>query len=280
MTDILDKLHEVASRYGENNLVMTGGAKSSVGIGERYVFKVVEGGKIDAANHKEQRVLQTLADSLPRSAARLIPTSVDGVFAPGLGYIEVQTRLRGITPQFSSPSLPEELGTFLKALHAVPAPDGITEFEGDDPRPLFDYLVTSALKFQAKLMPAVNQYDQKLVTAAVGLVRRYVDRHDSIPPLVIVHKDLSLRNLLVDDGHLSGVIDWAAAQTAPREWEFAILMQRFPVELEIIQKSYGQVLDNELTRCCAALQAIRFWKSFMDDSAFVNDQRALLEQVL
>lgn len=280
MTDILDRLHDVAGQYSENNLVVTGGAKSAVGIGERYVFKVVEGGKSEAANHKEQRVLQTLADSLPRSAARLIPISVDGVSLPDLGYIEVQTRLPGMPPQLASPSLPAELGVFLRALHAVPAPDGVTEFEGDDPRPFFDYLVTSALKFQAKLMPAVNEHDQKLVAAAVGLVHRYVDRHDSIPPLVIVHKDLSLRNLLVDDGHLSGVVDWAAAQTAPREWEFAILMQRFPAELNMIQKSYGQVLDHELTRCCAALQAIRFWKSFTDDSAFVNDQRALLERVL
>jgi len=274
------ELVEAAQKFGEKALQPAGGVKSVVGIGERHVFKLVERGKGRLADQKEQRVLRALASGLPDFARRLVPVAVEGMYLPTLGFVEVHSRLPGQAPQAMSATLADELGMFLRALHGIPQPPMINEFEGEEPRDLGEYLVSSAVKFQAILDAVVEGQDRALVAGAVDLVRNYASKASGSPGLVIVHKDLSLGNLLVDDGHLTGIVDWAAAQTAPREWEFAIIAQRLGDFYDAVIRSYGIPLDNELLRVCGALQAIRFWKSFVDDEPFVENQRRLLRSVL
>jgi aminoglycoside phosphotransferase (APT) family kinase protein len=280
MTGIPKQLAQLAESYGEPSLHASGGVKSVVAIGEHYVFKVVEAGKQADADHKEQRVLDTLTQRLAPWAQALVPRAVAGTFVEGLGFVEVHTRLEGSTPNLASDELCMALGKFLRALHDCSSFEAVSEFEGEQHRAFLDYLVDSADKFQAKLDGLVGREDERLVQEAVDLVRDYAGRSPTPPPLVLVHKDLSLRNLLVSGTRLTGVIDWAAAQTAPREWEFAILQQRFGPARDVIQGAYGLPLEPELLRVCGALQAIRFWKSFVHDEAFVQDQRSFLRRVL
>jgi aminoglycoside phosphotransferase (APT) family kinase protein len=273
-------LARLGAAYGEQSLRPAGGVKSAVAIGEHYVFKVVEAGKSSAADLKEQRVLHLLAQRLPDRARALVPRAVGSASVDGLGVVEVHQRLPGEAPRTPTDALCASLGTFLRDLHDCASYPDVTEFEGERPRPFAEYLTASAAKFRAKLSGVVGAADLRLVDAAVDVVTGYAQQAGEPPELVVVHKDLGLPNLLASAGGLSGVVDWAAAQTAPREWEMAVVQQRFGEASQAVFRSYGRGLDPELLRVCAALQAIRFWKSFVDNAQFVEQQRALLRRVL
>lgn len=280
MTDVPIELAELAASYGEREVRPAGGVKSKVAVGERYVFKVVEAGKAADADLKEQRVLRVLAERLPERARALVPQAVGGAMVEGLGFVEVHGRLPGEPPQALSDALCASIGIFLRDLHDCYTSPEVTEFEGERPQPFLAYLTASTTKFRAKLAGVVGPDDMRLVDGAVALVTDYIGHTAQPPELVVVHKDLSLHNLLVSGDGLTGVVDWAAAQTAPREWEMAIVEQRFGDAARAVLASYGHPLQQELVRVCGALQAIRFWKSFVDDTDFVEQQRALLRRVL
>lgn len=271
---------QLAASYGEPSVRPAGGVKSKVAVGDRYVFKVVEAGKAAEADLKEQRVLRALAARLPDRARALVPQAVEGTMVEGLGFVEVHLRLPGVSPDTLSEPLCASIGIFLRDLHDCASYTAVTEFEGERPQPFLDYLVASAAKFRAKLASVVGPEDMRLVDGAVDLVTHYVRRTAAPPDLVIVHKDVSLGNLLVCGGRLTGVVDWAAAQTAPREWDMVIVEQRFGDASQAVRQSYGRSLRPDLLRVCGAVQAIRFWKSFVDDADFVEQQRSLLSRVL
>lgn len=45
--------------------------------------------------------------------------------------------------------------------------------------------------------------------------------------IVFTHGDLHLHNVIVKDGHVSGIIDWECAGWMPDYWEFAVILRAF-----------------------------------------------------
>jgi fructosamine-3-kinase len=69
----------------------------------------------------------------------------------------------------------------------------------------------------------VGHYD----SAESGHLRRLLDRHlrlfDRDLPSCLLHMDIWAQNILVDDGRVTGIVDWDRALWGDREIEFAVL---------------------------------------------------------
>jgi aminoglycoside phosphotransferase (APT) family kinase protein len=281
-TPVSPSLESFAQQLGETTLQRAQSFKTTVLLGQRLVFKFPEQShKTTDTDHKEMHVLQLLAERLSTVWKRVVPCFVAAHEVEGVGLVQAHTRLEGEHPKRVTDQLASELGHFLRALHSIGNWVALIEFEGDKGMSFRDYLRTASEKFATKLDGNVDAKDWQLVRQAVARTKEAAEQLGSDPPLVLVHKDLHLGNLLVDaNGRLSGVIDWAAAQTAPREWEFSILRQRLPNDWKTIINSYEGQLDIKLIDICGLIQSLRFWKSFPHQSSFVAQQRDHIKDIL
>ena len=53
--------------------------------------------------------------------------------------------------------------------------------------------------------------------------------HDKSHRLCLTHNDLNPRNILVDRGHFSGLVDWECAAWLPEWWEYTRSMYGYGV---------------------------------------------------
>lgn len=135
----------------------------------------------------------------------------------------------------------EELGAWLRQLHAIPVRG-------------FGYLDGSGVGGQASVEEGLanlvdDAADFEKAGGAVGLrassVRAWLDEIDQAlraapPRITLIHNDLLAKHVLVQDGHLSGVIDFGQVAAEPAandfaKWDF-IEGDRFPVSS--IQRGY------------------------------------------
>jgi aminoglycoside phosphotransferase (APT) family kinase protein len=196
-------------------------------------------------------------------------------------YVQAHSRLDGSAATHLSAPTATALGEFLADLHSIDSFDSLDEF---DPRTervgLADYLARYPSRFAEKLRPGLAPNDRWLVEAATAFISRRITRLPPGPPLVLLHKDLHPANILLSDERLTGVVDWEACQTGPREWEFAILRQRFPGTWDVMARAYGRPLDPDLLDVFGVLQSLRFWKSFPHHDAFAREQREHISWIL
>ncbi len=268
-------LKEFALTLKETALVPANSFKTQVYIGEKFIFRLPE-------SDKEKYVLTILNEQLDPLSQHIIPKIITTTTLEELGEVHVYTKLLGTHPTAMTDSLASDLGKFLLHLHAVKNWDKVTEFEGGEEMDFAEYLKTSSTKYLKKLPVTLSSEDTALATRARDAVQEYAEHISTSPKLVLVHKDLHLDNLLTDDdSKLTGVIDWGASQTAPREWEFAILRQRIPEHWEKILESYGKEnIDFKLMDICGLIQSLRFWKSFPQDIPFAEEQKDYIKKIL
>lgn len=284
----LDRLRgvvsDIATGLGDGQPHQSGeGFANAVYIGDTYVYKLVPLATDGTPEYpKERHVLAVLAQSLAVGSRGYVPELV--YTTPqigGLGCVDVYTRLPGAPPAGLSSAVCRDLGRFLADLHDCPAPHLVTEFDDEPAGPSFrDYAAESAEKYATKLRTVVADTDLlELVERATTTVGKLVADLDE-PDLVILHKDLFGGNILTAGDHLTGVIDWEAAQTGPREWEFTILRQRFPAQVHSVYDGYGHHLDETLLDLCGLVQSLRFWKSFPRRPGFVAQQVDYIRRIL
>ncbi|WP_129336144.1 aminoglycoside phosphotransferase family protein [Cellulomonas endophytica] len=151
---------------------------------------------------RERALLPRLAGRLPVAVPRVV-----AVGAPGEGYPfawSVQERVPGRPPEPAEgddEALAQDLVAVVRALRDLGLPDGPTAFRG---RRLdaYDAAVRTALGQLGAVVdvPALtSRWDAALVVPPARA------------PGTWVHADLLPGNLLVADGRLTGVLDWAAA---------------------------------------------------------------------
>jgi len=279
MTPIPLKLLTLSEEFGENSLVPADSFKTRVFLGEKFVFKVSEQNIEDS---KENKILGLLQARLSEDWKKVIPKVVETRYVEELGFVQVQERLVGAHPVLMNAVLAQDLGKFLKALHSSGTFEFINEFDEKPEISFNDYLRTGSLKFLSVLEKVVSNDDLLLLQNAVGRIKQYLGDSPTDPKLVLIHKDIHLQNLLVDENNnLTGVVDWGAAQTGPVEWEFAILLQRMPEYYNQILESYGESsLESTVLDVCGLIQSMRFWKSFPEDVVFVEEQRGYIKEIL
>jgi aminoglycoside phosphotransferase (APT) family kinase protein len=211
----------------------------------------------------EQRWLPTFADRLPLPAPAPLRTGV-----PGAGYPwhwSVVPWLAGVPADLVGPR-PDQattLGRFLHALH-TPAPDHAPRnpFRGG---PLSDR--AAALEERMDRLSGHTPY-------ITDVVRRAWDQALAAPTDVEptwIHGDLHPRNILVDRGRLSAVIDWGDVTRGDPATDLAAMWMLFPARAHRhAVAAYGPMSP-------ATLRRARGWAVFFGvvliDTGLVDDSR-------
>jgi aminoglycoside phosphotransferase (APT) family kinase protein len=273
-------LEALAARLGEIEFERfeNQGFVSQIFASANYIAKVrsVDGQQHMEGFRKEERILR----ELDRLGIELVPRWVATEVIDGDWFVQVQTRLRGSPPKKLDIRFCRDLGEFLSRVHSAETYSGMREFDAADEQveQFSDYVRARVGKFARRIYPHAQEAHQ-LLDRAVEFVHRKADLN---PRYVLVHKDIYEPNILVDhECSLQGVVDWDAAQTAPPEWEFAIIRQRWPDHWTHVRDHYRAYdLDLDLMNLCAVVQALRFWKSFPDDRAFATQQYNTIRSIL
>lgn len=65
---------------------------------------------------------------------------------------------------------------------------------------------------------------------------------------VFTHGDLFFCNVLVDNGRLSGIVDWETSGFMPEYWDFTKVMRvvQIPEEIDICRRIWGDTFEEEL----------------------------------
>lgn len=270
---VADRVAAVAQAYAESPSPSVAGFSSVTFVGSGHIYKVTPG----TSRSKATSVVDVVRAGIRPSLARMLPETVEDRALDDALWLTVQRRIPGSHPESISTELMRQLVEFVQNLHEVPVVQVLDEFE-DSRVPgaqFWPTLAESADKFAAKIQQSsLTETDQSLVARAVTQVTRLSKKRLGDPPLlVLVHKDIYGENVLVDgSGRLSAVLDWDAAQMAPREWEYAILWQRFPLLWNSVAEALDLALDFDLFVACSLTQALRFWKSFPHQVDFVDRQ--------
>lgn len=134
-----------------------------------------------------------------------------------------------LQPQELTATLAYEIGSSLALIHLNRFPgygDPIQEDLYGDPRIYF----TS--KFEEGLEECSNHLPSVLIEHCRRYFTDHVDLLLSVDGPCIVHRDFRPGNLIVDDGRLQGIIDWAGARISFAEEDFCSLEHgEWPVNL-------------------------------------------------
>jgi aminoglycoside phosphotransferase (APT) family kinase protein len=259
---VLEEVLAAAGLPTDGHYEAKGGWVSRAWVGTSYVVRVGDAAAAHAYEHEASVVALLAGTDVPH--ARHI---AHGTSAEGSWY--VSSRLPGLTLHDAWPtasvaerrSIIHSLGDALRALHQVPAPAG-----------LMPPWLRGALA--GGPWPA---YHPPVVGAAMGLVEDAAPLASSVlswvserlplfdaDPHVLVHGDLHGSNIMVDDGRVTGLIDFAEAVAQPADVELDTILRwcARPEEFPPTPSSRG--LD------VASLAPVRGWLEVAYPSLFAR----------
>ncbi|SKC61111.1 phosphotransferase family protein [Krasilnikoviella flava] len=200
-------------------------------VGDEYVVRLSTDARFRDAYRHEARVVGLLAGSEVPHARHL----AHGDGPDGSWY--VSARLPGHTLYDAWPaadshtrrSIIESLGAALRALHRVPVPaDLLPPWLADalsgEPWPAFHPPVWGATLQQVEAARRVPGHDPHLLADVAGWVQERLALFvDDVP--VLVHGDLHGSNVIVDQGRVTGLIDFAEALAQPADAELDTVLR-------------------------------------------------------
>ncbi|UOY91325.1 phosphotransferase [Ectobacillus sp. JY-23] len=211
-------------------------------VNNMYVFRFPRRGIAIPLLQTEGEVLPFLAEQLPLAVPEPVyyGTETEQYPYPFLGYKLVKGHAIMQLSSKQRKKMVEPLALFLRTLHDVPVPDGVTFDERDrlhieKRRPMLqDYIERIA---------SLNLYD-------VTFLREYainIPHCEHIARETLVHGDLHIRNMIVDtEGNLSGVIDWGDMHQGDRSVDLAAIYTLFePEDRRVFFDIYGTVQYHE-----------------------------------
>lgn len=204
-----DVLSAVVIDTGQNSLVLDTG---------ELIVRVPRHDQAGRDIEREAKVLAALAGRLPLA----IP-SVD-VITLASGIIAVHAKLPGIPlldldgiSVAGRQRLADTLAGFLNMLHALPLDTVGVPDEADDPLAEWRDLFTDVDARVLPLLPA------KIATAVRHRFERFLVDSGKPLPRTVIHGDFGTGNILVDDGRVSGVIDFAGCAIGDPAYDLASL---------------------------------------------------------
>lgn len=258
------------------------GHANDVLIGRSFVYKFrdLELGVVTSKTRKEAVVLSLLSKLDLKDLK--FPGLIFEAIIQNERYVLVQERIRGNFPSRLDSEISKKLVSSLKSLHSFQFPPIVDEFEGGMKIMITDYFNSKPMVFAKKLDPYINKKDRLIVTKALEYIEKNILHLPEFRSFSLIHKDMSCNNIIVDEKDEICLIDWETAQTSPKEWELAILRQRFSKKWPQIRTMYCDNIDvnQNVIDICGVIQALRFWKSFPRDLNFVRQQRAAISKIV
>ncbi|WP_410792070.1 phosphotransferase family protein [Kribbella sp. C-35] len=205
---------------------------SRVWVGDEYVVRLINDQRHRDAYRHEATVINLLAGSEVPHARHL--AHGDGPDGPWY----VSERLPGRTLHEAWPTadsatrqaMIESLGSALRALHRVPVPADLlppwlaAALDGTKPWAAFHPPVVGAALQQVEAARRVPGHDARLLADVADWVRERLALFAADAP-VLVHGDLHGANLMVDQGRVTGLIDFAEALAQPADVELDIILR-------------------------------------------------------
>jgi hygromycin-B 7''-O-kinase len=199
---------------------------SRVWVGEEYVVRLINDQRHRDAYRHEAAVVELLAGSeVPHAQILAHGDGPDGPW-----YIS--ERLPGRTLHDAWPaadshtrqSIIESLGFALRALHRVPIPTDLLPpwladaLAGKKPWAAFHPPVVSAALQLVEAARRLPGHDSRLLADVAGWIQERLAFFAADEP-VLVHGDIHGSNLMVDQGRVTGLIDFAEALAQPADVE-------------------------------------------------------------
>ena len=215
---------------GTGRFVPKAGWVSRVWVGDEYVVRLSNGGFRDSFRH-EATVVNLLAGSEVPHARHL--GHGDGPDGPWC----VSERVPGQTLHDAWPgadvptrkAMIESLGVALRALHQVPVPaDLLPPWLADalagKPRAAYHPPVVNALLAQVEAARRQPGGDSRLLADVADWVRERLALFAADEP-VLVHGDVHGSNVMVDEGRVTGLLDFAEALAQPADVELDLILR-------------------------------------------------------
>jgi aminoglycoside phosphotransferase (APT) family kinase protein len=204
---------------------------SRVWVGDEYVVRLNNDGRFRDAYRHEAKVVNLLAGSeVPH--ARILAHG-DGPDGPWY----VSERLPGRTlydawPEADSHTrraIIESLGLALRALHRVPVPSGLlppwlADALAGKPWAAFHPPVLHAVLQRVEAARRQPGHDSRLLADVAVWVQERLALFAADEP-VLVHGDLHGSNVIVDQGRVTGLVDFAEASAQPADVELDIILR-------------------------------------------------------
>jgi aminoglycoside phosphotransferase (APT) family kinase protein len=245
-------------------LVETGWDNVMLRLGEELVLRMPRRMLGAELIIHEQRWLPVLAPHLP------VPVPVPiRVGVPGGGYPWGWSVLRWMpgTAADRAPLREDQgaaLGAFLRALHRPAPPDAPPHLSRgvalDQRQPVIEERIERLERLTDRITPAVRQIWEQALAAPIDVAPTWL------------HGDLHSRNVLVENGALSAVIDWGDITQGDRATDLAAIWNLLPqaASRAAAMEAYGQASE-------ATWQRARGWAVVFGvlllDSGLVNDSR-------
>ncbi|ROP61488.1 phosphotransferase family protein [Curtobacterium sp. PhB115] len=206
-----------------------GGWVSRAWVGTSYVVRVGDAAAAHAYEHEASVVASLAGTDVPH--ARHI---AHGTSAEGAWYVSARLPGRTLHDTWPTASVAERrsiihsLGDALRALHHVPVPDGLMPpwlrgaLAGGSWPAYHPPFVRVAMALVEDAAAA------GLSSPLLGAVRSWVSSRLPLfdaDPYVLVHGDLHGSNIMVDEGRVTGLIDFAEAVAQPADVELDTILR-------------------------------------------------------
>lgn len=211
-------------------LTHAGGFANAVLLTDRHVIRL-NGGRFPGAFAHEASVLRRLPGDIPH------PVPIAWGTRASSGEYLILERLPGANLDIAWPAMSaqdrqtvgRELGAIIGALHSLPVMDwmrnpwveraleiGAWRDAYHAPPDRFEAMIASARERRPDLR-----------TLLAGVARFVAERRDAFDeePSVFTHTDLHFGNIIVDEGHVSGLIDFEGSRIGPRDVELDMLLR-------------------------------------------------------
>lgn len=230
--------------------VQKAGWVSRAWIGDEYVVRLNTDVRFRDAYHHEAAVVELLAGSEVPHARRL----AHGVGPDGPWYISERLPGRTLNEAWPAADLPtrrsiiESLGAALRALHRVPVPASLLPpwlseaLAGRARWAAFHPPVVGAALQQVEEARRLPDHDSRLLADVADWIQQRLALFAADEP-VLVHGDLHGSNVIVDQGRVTGIIDFAEALAQPADVELDTILRWCAKAREFPPVPSGQGLD-------------------------------------
>jgi hygromycin-B 7''-O-kinase len=204
---------------------------SRVWVGDEYVVRLNNDRRFRDAYRHEAAVVSLLAGSEVPHARHL----AHGDGPDGPWYISERLRGRSLHEAWPAgdrrtrQAIIESLGAALRALHRVPVPAGLlppwlAEALAGKPWPAFHPPVVSATLQQVEAARRLPGHDAGLLAEVTDWIQERLPLFAADEP-ALVHGDLHGSNVIVDQGSITGLIDFAEALAQPADAELDTILR-------------------------------------------------------